>query len=159
MGTKQLANCRDYYFEKSMKVVFYIQGAWHFPKMVPTMFHSPAFLITCMTYHSPSIRHPLSSTWGLARQLCESECMCHKWAWICSVCRNHSPFLIHDIHCITRFAIRVARWVPQMEYKLLILPEHLTSLPIVVVFVLFMSSINRSSHDEFHVVMSTRITT
>ena len=62
MGTKQLANCRDYYFEKSMKVVFYIQGAWHFPKMVPTMFHSPAFLITCMTYHSPSIRHPLSST-------------------------------------------------------------------------------------------------
>ena len=103
MGTKQLANCRDYYFEKSMKVVFYIQGAWHFPKMVPTMVHSPAFLITCMTCYSPSIRHPLSSTWGLAGQIFGSEYLCHKCEWICSVCCNHSPILIHDIHCINLY--------------------------------------------------------
>jgi len=47
---------------------------------------------------------------------------------------SHSgPFLIRDV---TGFVTRVARLVPQMEQKLLILPEHMHSPPVLLEFVL-----------------------
>ena len=56
--------------------------------------------------------------------LTDTEYLCHKWPWICSVCRNHNSWLI------TGFVTEVTRRVPHMEQELLTLPEHLSSPPV-----------------------------
>jgi hypothetical protein len=53
--------------------------------------------------------------------------LCHKWPRICSTCRKQFP--IHDLS--TGSVTRLTRRVPLVEQKLLILPDHLSSPPVL----------------------------
>ena len=54
------------------------------------------------------------------------EYLCHKWARMCFVCRNHNPVLssFTTYHWVCN---RVTRWVAHVEQKLLTLPERPSS--------------------------------
>jgi len=66
VGTKNLVICSSYnaptctLFRNLKKEIFSMQGAWHSP---------PGFLYYYLTT-PPSIRLPISSTWGHAELLC-----------------------------------------------------------------------------------------
>ena len=62
------------------------------------------------------------------------EYLCHKWSWICFVCRNHNPVL-HSWF-FAGFVTRVPRWVPPVEQELLTLKKHMSSSLVFVRFML-----------------------
>ena len=65
-----------------------------------------------------------------------TEYLCHKWPWICSICRKQFPLLFHS-WSLTRFVTRLTQQVKLVEQELFIHPEHLSSPPLLVRFMLF----------------------
>jgi hypothetical protein len=57
--------------------------------------------------------------------LTATEYLYHKWPRICSVCRNHNPFLFYS-WLISWVVTKIARRLPSVEQELLTFPEHLS---------------------------------
>jgi hypothetical protein len=53
--------------------------------------YKPVINHECWSHHFQSFT-VATMTW-----LTVAEYLCYKWPRICSVCRNHSPFVIHDL--------------------------------------------------------------